>query len=136
MDSEMNGRRTILFVDNDPFLGSVIVRFLSQWGFTVLHHYDGVEGAVRAQEHRGNIDLLITDVMMPKKDGLTLAADVQRLRPTTQVLFVTGHVEDDAALRSALDMSGAECLTKPFTQQQLRETVNRILGLCPAELVS
>lgn len=132
----MNGQRTILLVDNDPFLGSMMVRFLSQWGFTVLHHYDGAEGEACAQEHRGNIDLLITDVMMPKKDGLTLAADVQRLRPTTRILFVTGHVEDDDALRSMLDRSGAECLAKPFTHQQLRETVNRILGLSPAELVS
>jgi FixJ family two-component response regulator len=71
---------------------------------------------------------VITDVVLPKRDGFDLAAEMAALRPQTPVLFLTGYARQDPSMLKALRLSGSDCLFKPFSQQQLLTSVDRALG--------
>lgn len=75
---------------------------------------------------RGTIDLLLTDIMMPRMGGLSLARSLSESRPGIRVVFMTGHAERDASYRDAM-RSGAESIQKPFNHEQLIRVVRQAL---------
>ena len=119
---------TVLLVEDDPHLRSLLGRFLAGRGMHVLPTEDGAQALSLVRQHPDDIDLVITDVVLPKRDGFDLAAEMVALRPDTPVLFVTGYARQDPSLRKALRLSGSDCLFKPFTQRQLFASVDRALG--------
>lgn len=126
---EGNRAATVLLVEDDPHLRAVLLRFLTARGMYVIQQEDGAQALSCARKHRDEIDLLITDVVMPKRDGFDLAAEMVALKPEIPILFLTGHARQDPSLLKALRLSGSDCLFKPFTQQQLFASVDR--ALCP-----
>ena len=82
--------RTILVVDDDPELRSIVVAILSEPGYTVLSASDGYE-AIRVLVGR-SVDLLIADIKMPGLDGFELARQAKLMRPNLNVIYLSGHV--------------------------------------------
>jgi two-component system, cell cycle sensor histidine kinase and response regulator CckA len=108
---------TVLLVEDDDKARALVGRLLRESGYTV-HEAGLPEDALRfCDEHNGQIDLLLSDVVMPQMSGPTLAKHIIERRPGLPVLFVSGYIEraDDVDIVS----SGADFLQKPFTPHEL-----------------
>lgn len=88
---------------------------------------NGHEGLQIARE-AGRIDLVISDVVMPRMNGREFADRLLQLRPDTKVLFVSGYA-DDVILQTGVSMQGAPFLQKPYSLKQLGNMVNELLTL-------
>jgi len=113
---------TILVVEDEDPVRTLLRRILVDHGYRVLEARDGADGLRRSQEHGGEIHLLLTDMVMPEMTGPELAQRVAAQRPTTRVLFMTGYTEHDAAGAAAL-------LHKPFSSTTLLGHVRRLLDV-------
>jgi PAS domain S-box-containing protein len=124
------GRETILLVEDEPQVRAVIRRVLTSYGYTVLAAPDGPAG-LSIWEARGHeIDLLLTDVVMPRaRPGPDVAAVLRRERPHLRVIFMTGYQAD-----LDLDQVGADAplLRKPFSLSELARLVEDTLAGAPA----
>jgi CheY-like chemotaxis protein len=116
--------RTILAVDDEVDLLEAVRRVLSRRGHTVLAATGPAEALALCDQHRGEIDLLLTDVRMPGGTGTELAAQAGQLQPGLSVLFMSGLYEArDDELGQA-----AQVLAKPFTPTSLAEAVEHALS--------
>ncbi|MEK6687110.1 MAG: response regulator, partial [Gemmatimonadota bacterium] len=120
------GWETVLVVDDEPAVRSLVVRTLRHQGYQVLEAEDGVAGEMVSQGHAEPIHVLVTDVVMPRMGGLELAERIRRQRPQVKLLFMSGFADgfdfrDQAALR------GAEFLEKPFRPQALVARLRTLL---------
>jgi two-component system cell cycle sensor histidine kinase/response regulator CckA len=116
---------TVLVVDDDHQLRSFCGKCLSRNGFRVLQGDDGLEALLIAASHGRPIDVLITDIELPRIRGTELAQAFKLLWPRTRVLYISGS--SDAALHSELEASGS-FLQKPFPPDTLIKTVGRMLS--------
>jgi signal transduction histidine kinase len=119
------GRETILAVEDDPAVRSVLLRGLEPLGYRVLEAGHGEEALALARTHPGTIHLLVTDAVMPGMSGFDLAARLGRERPGLRVLFISGHPRD---LSGDLGLPpGAPFLPKPFSLADLARAVREVL---------
>nr|MBI3614507.1 response regulator [Nitrospirota bacterium] len=119
---------TVLLVDDDLLVRSLVLDTLKDAGYLVLEA-DGPDEALRqCERHRGPIHLLLTDVRMPEMNGCRLAEVVKAARKETKVLLMTGHA-DEALLRYGVKTLGAVCIRKPFLPDSLLNTVQTVLGI-------
>ena len=88
---------------------------------------NGEAGIAAAAQHKGKIDLVITDVVMPGMGGRELVKQLAQLRPGTKVLYLSGYTED-AIINEGTIESGTAFLQKPFTLQNLSRKVREVLG--------
>jgi signal transduction histidine kinase/DNA-binding response OmpR family regulator len=121
------GDETILLVEDDPAVRTVAARALLAHGYTVIEATNGEEalqiGQARADQP---IDLLLTDVVMPRRDGKALAEALRGQSPELRVLFMSGYT-DNIVLEHGLLMAGFELLQKPFSPQELLLRVRQML---------
>jgi CheY-like chemotaxis protein len=120
------GSETVLVVDDEAELRQIIRRVLDRDGYQVLEAASGGEAVSIAEHWDGPIDLLITDVMMPKMHGVEVAAAVKAVRPKIEVLLISGYTEN-ADLSANTDGDGLAFLAKPFWPSQLADRVRAIL---------
>lgn len=125
-DAAPNGSGTILLVEDEAPVRVLARRVLEQAGYAVLEAADGVEGVRVAESFEGEIDLLLTDVMMPNLGGRGLVDRLRSTRPRMAVLFISGY-PDGQVERGGLTSGGAVYLEKPFSPRMLRETVRQAL---------
>jgi signal transduction histidine kinase/CheY-like chemotaxis protein len=117
---------TILVAEDDDAIRRVVREALEQRGYTVLEAGDGSEGLAQLQPGRPPVDLLITDVVMPRMGGADLVAEVERQRPDLPVLFVSGYT-DRALVHQGWRRPGTAFLQKPFTLEALAAKVRQVL---------
>jgi two-component system sensor histidine kinase EvgS len=117
---------TILIVEDDLSILNLARRILNELNYTVLTA-DKPERAVRlAEEHQGEIDLLVTDVIMPEMNGLELANSLRSLYPALKCVFMSGYTSDVIAHHGVLDQ-GVHFLQKPFSKKDLIKNIRKIL---------
>jgi len=124
---EARGSETILVVEDQDPVRSLAVAALRKQGYTVLDAAGPGEALLVAQRQAGPIHLLLTDVVMPHMTGGELAGRLKQLRPEMKVLYMSGYAADVIAHRALID-SGATCLAKPFTPDELAAKVREVLG--------
>lgn len=117
---------TILVVDDDVSLRSVMRRTLVRAGFEILLAEDGTRALSLASSHPGPIDLLLTDVVMPGLSGPELARRVREQRPEIGVLFVSGYSFEEN-VPAADSATGTGYLAKPFDSTTLTSKVHQLL---------
>ncbi len=115
---------TVLLVEDEEMIRELARGALARCGHTVLTALDGEEALVKAAEQDGGIDLLITDVVVPKLDGPELAERLSASNPELRVLFISGYVERELPAE-------VEYLEKPFTMQKLLLKVGEVLAAGP-----
>ena len=120
------GTETILVVEDEDAVRSLARRILGARGYRIIEARNGRDALDRARTAGGEIDLVLTDVVMPEMGGRELAEALTRERPETRVLFMSGYTDDDI-LRRGLNAPGAAFLHKPFTVHELTDTVRRTL---------
>jgi two-component system cell cycle sensor histidine kinase/response regulator CckA len=123
------GGETILLVEDETGVRALTSLILRNCGYTVLEARDGVEGVEVAKQHTGRIDLMVTDVVMPRMGGREVAAKVTHLHPSMKVLFLSGYTDDAIVHHGVLEAEVA-FLQKPFTPSSLGAKVRRILDDC------
>jgi two-component system, cell cycle sensor histidine kinase and response regulator CckA len=121
-----NGRETILLVEDEPGVRQVAMKILRSNGYVVLEAQD-VEDALQIADPPGTvIDLLLTDVVMPRLGGRDLADRVRRKHPEARVVFMSGYT-DVAIAQHGLVSPGTVFLQKPFTPESLALKVREVL---------
>jgi PAS domain S-box-containing protein len=120
------GRETILLVEDEAPLLEVTQRMLEKRGYKVVCASTPGQAIQLAREHAGNIDLLITDVVMPEMNGRDLAKNILALYPRTKRLFMSGYTANVIAHQGVLD-EGVFFLPKPFSASDLAAMVRRVL---------
>mgnify|MGYP001087559510 CR=1 FL=1 len=122
---------TVLLAEDESAVRSVVESVLQRHGYHVLSASDGAEALEIAANHRGTIDLLLTDVIMPGMGGPELADRLRLVQPSLPVLFASGYTDDDSMLRG-IATDELAFLAKPFTPQQLVARVRALLAADPA----
>ena len=120
------GRETILLVEDEPAILRLAARMLESQGYNVVAASGPGEAIRLAREHRGEIHLLITDVVMPEMNGRDLAKNLLSLYPQIRRLFMSGYTSDVIAHQGVLD-EGVHFIQKPFTTQELAARVRGAL---------
>jgi PAS domain S-box-containing protein len=120
------GSETILVVDDCNPLRQLTRMFLEPFGYTVIDSGDSGEAFRMAEEHRGPLPLMITDVVMPGFSGPLLAEKLASIRPETKVLYTSGYTAEEFA-RDGAPAAGSAFLTKPFSRDDLVRKVRELL---------
>jgi CheY-like chemotaxis protein len=120
------GTETVLLVEDEESVRSMVRKILAATGYTVLEARHGADALLVSREYSGPIDLLLTDVVMPELNGLRLAEILRRERPDTAVIFMSGYTRDEVDRRGVSE-SGAAFIHKPFTVTELATTVRQVL---------
>ncbi len=111
----------ILVVEDDPTLGFVLKDKLQDNGYDVIHCSDGETGYQQFMKH--NFDLVIMDVMLPKKDGTTIAQQIRKKNEQIPILLLTSKTMDDDKI-AGFESGADDYITKPFNMQELLLRLN------------
>jgi nitrogen regulation protein NR(I) len=117
-------KKQVLIVDDEPNLRKILSAQLSRDGYDVLTAEDGEQGLQALRDH--HIDLVITDLKMPKVDGMTLLREALREEPQLPIVMITAHGTVDTAVE-ALKIGAFDYLTKPFDKDEVRQIVGKAL---------
>jgi len=123
----LSGTETVLVVEDEPALRRLISVSLEKRGYTVLAAEDGSEAIRILENNPGEIDLVVSDIMMPKLNGLELRKKATLLRPDMRFLFISGYAEDTIG-RTAHLPQDAGYLEKPFLPIELARKVRALLN--------
>jgi two-component system cell cycle sensor histidine kinase/response regulator CckA len=123
----LSGTETVLVVEDEPALRRLISVSLEKRGYTVLAAEDGAEAIRILENNPGKIDLVVSDIMMPKLNGLELRKKAILLRPEMRFLFISGYAEDTIG-RTAHLPQDAGYLEKPFLPIELARKVRELLN--------
>jgi len=122
--NELWGSGTVLLVEDEPMVRSVAERALTRHGYTVITADNG-EDALEVLAKGEQIDLLISDVVMPGMDGPTMVREARQSRPELKILFMSGYAEEQ--LRKSIDIENVAFLPKPFSVNDLAEAARRTM---------
>ncbi|MBL8955121.1 MAG: response regulator [Myxococcaceae bacterium] len=125
-ESELKGTETVLLVEDDPSLRTVVMRVLRQHGYQVLEAQTAGDALVLSEQHEGKIHLLLTDVVMPRMGGRQLAERLVKQRPDMIVLYMSGYTDDDV-VRHGVFEAKVSMLHKPITPDVLLRKVREVL---------
>ena len=123
--SAVHGKETVLLVEDEAPLRSLLHELLESFGYRVLEAPAGADALRVAQEHAGTIDLLLSDIVMPQMTGRELADRLSRHRPGIKVLFMSGYAAGSAPQHEV--PSGAAYIEKPFTADALAGMMREVL---------
>ncbi len=118
---------TILLVEDDELVRNLTRRALQAEGYTVLEADSGEAALALVKQHQGQVDLLLTDVIMPQMSGRELARRLKAFYPPLKVLFISGYPGDTILRHGSLD-TDIEFLPKPFSLSKLTLRVREVLG--------
>ena len=120
------GTETVLLAEDEEGVRRLAREILSGNGYQVLEAGNGREALLLSEAHRGEIHLLVTDIVMPKMSGRELTERIRPLRPDLRILYMSGYT-DDAILRHGVLEDGIPFLQKPFTPEGLARKVREVL---------
>ncbi len=114
----------LLVVEDDPNLGDILKEYLEMKGYEPTLCRDGEEGWNKFK--KGKFDLCLLDIMMPKKDGFTLAKEIKKVQDDLPILFLTAKNQKEDIIEG-LKIGADDYITKPFSMEELLLRVNAIL---------
>ena len=124
----------ILLIDDDDAVRTALRLLLTHFGHTVIEARNGREGLAVFDDI--DADLLITDIVMPERDGLEVLMELHARHPPLKIIAISGggrHLEAKDCLHTATVMGAAKVLVKPFRNEELMAAVNELLLDAPAK---
>ena len=129
------GTETILVVEDEDGIRSLIAEVLQRNGYTVLEASQGREALALVESRQGSIDLLVTDLVMPQMGGRELAEAIVASHPAIKVLYISGY-PDKASAQGKAYPPGSALMEKPFAPEALARKVRKMLDAPPRRLRS
>ena len=126
---EEKHKRTILVIEDDPSVLSVIIKHLDYLGYNVMTATDGMEGLKKLES--GGYDLVITDIVMPYVSGVGLVTAIKEKTPHIPVIAITGYGKEPEA--AAMEKEADLVLAKPVKMSVLKEHIAELLSLSEPE---
>lgn len=122
------GAEKILLAEDDQIVREYLSTILAQSGYSVVTASDGAEAETRFRENVDNISLVITDVVMPEKNGREIHEEIKKLRPETKIIYISGYTADIINRKGIVDRN-IDFLMKPVSRgdflQKVREVLDR-----------
>ncbi len=125
--TDLTGSATILLVEDEEAVRAFAARALTSRGYTVHEASSGAEALEIMEETDGEVDLVVSDVVMPEMDGPTLLRELRKTQPDLKIIFVSGYAED-AFEKNLPENEKFSFLPKPFTLKQLATMVKDVLA--------
>ena len=116
----------ILYVEDEPFLGQIVKESLESREFDVLMVTDGINAVSTFEKEKP--DICVLDIMLPSKDGYSIAKDIRRMNVTVPIIFVTAKNQTDDVIKG-FESGGNDYIRKPFSMEELIVRVNNLLRL-------
>ena len=114
--------KQILIAEDEPAVRRLLQRLLKMWGYRTLVAHSGEEALEVAHDHGGNVDLLLSDVTMPKMGGQELAHNLTKKHPAIKVILMSGFSHVQVVLQR-----GWKFIQKPFTLDDVKKTIKELL---------
>jgi CheY-like chemotaxis protein len=122
-----SGKESILIVEDEPVILDMLSLMLNKQGYTVLEAETPSKGIQISKDHQGNIDLLITDVIMPEMNGQEMASILQAENPRLKCLFMSGYTAD-IIYKKGINTNNVPFISKPFSQKQMALAIRNVLN--------
>jgi DNA-binding response OmpR family regulator len=116
----------ILYVEDEPFLGRIVKESLESRDYDVTMVADG--NLVKTVFEKINPDICVLDIMLPSKDGYTIAKEIRQVNPSIPIIFVTAKNQTEDVLKG-FEVGGNDYIRKPFSMEELIVRVNNLLSL-------
>ncbi len=124
----VGGDETILLVEDEPVLSELTKSFLEMNGYVVLTAKDGDEAISLYRSKHTDIDLVVTDMGLPKMTGLEVLIEMKKIKPETKLIFASGYIEPE--LKSLMFQNGAKFfLYKPYLPNELLKVIRNIIDM-------
>ncbi len=128
VETETRGAETILVVEDEDMLLTISRRALEAAGYKVLTASNGEDALLMSAQYKGDIHLLVTDVVMPRMGGMALAQELLEVRPSLKILYISGYT-DDAVVNHGVLNADIQLLPKPFTAALIARKVRMVLDM-------
>ncbi|MEK9135550.1 MAG: ATP-binding protein, partial [Bacteroidota bacterium] len=125
-ESTLGGNETILVVEDEEAVVSLLEEFLASYGYTVITASNGVEGIQMFVQHRDEIDVIITDLGLPRLSGYDMFMRIRELDPTARVILASGYLDAELK-RSLLDAGARRFIAKPFSPMIVAKALREVL---------
>jgi PAS domain S-box-containing protein len=129
-EQSLQGIETVLVVEDEDSVRALTSRILIGKGYSVLQAANGNDALEIVQKHGGDIQLVITDVVMPGMGGKALGSKLKAIRPGIKILYVSGYTDNAIVHHGILD-SGVDFLPKPYTVESLARKVRAVIDSTP-----
>lgn len=116
----------ILYVEDEPFLGRIVKESLESRAFEVIMITDGKDVISAFTQHKP--DICVLDIMLPNKDGYTLAREIRQVKTVVPIIFVTAKTQTEDLLKG-FEVGGNDYIRKPFSMEELIVRINNLLQL-------
>jgi two-component system, cell cycle sensor histidine kinase and response regulator CckA len=123
---DQGGDETILLVEDEASVRAVARRVLERWGYTVLEARNGEEALAAAERHGNEIDLVVSDIVMPEMGGAELVDRLRERLPQVPIILMSGYSEEELAVGVRHKATGF--LEKPFSPEALTRKIREVLG--------
>ncbi|QEC51655.1 DNA-binding response OmpR family regulator [Anseongella ginsenosidimutans] len=119
-------RTKVLYIEDEPALGRIVKESLESRDFSVSMGTDG--GEAIASFLRNKPDICVLDIMLPEKDGYTIAREIRRISPTVPIIFLTAKTQTEDLLKG-FESGGNDYIHKPFSMEELIVRISNLLQL-------
>ena len=127
MGNHLEGKETILVVEDNPMVQYLIAEVLTRQGYRILEAAEGEEARVLCEKEKDPIDLILIDIVMPHMGGMELIELLRQVRKDFKVLYMTGNI-DEMVVHHNLLKEGVNIVQKPFTVEELSRRVRGVLN--------
>lgn len=121
-----SGTETILIAEDEEIVRHFLTGILQRAGYSVIATANGEEAVSRFRENSSEISLVVSDVVMPKKNGREICEEIRSLSPDIKFIFISGYTAD-IILQKGIVEEGVEFVTKPFSKNEILQKIRNVL---------
>ncbi len=126
LPAPVGGTETILVAEDEEWVRKLVKTVLERYGYTVIEAVDGADAVDKFRENKDTIQLLVSDVIMPKRHGRSVYEEIRKMRPDIKVIFMSGYSEDIVS-KECLIEEGVAFISKPISPKELLRKINLVL---------